>query len=49
MVYDEAYNKTFHKNLESIEYNPCLALPGAIRGSSRENLYHELGLESLPH
>ena len=49
MIYDEAYNKRFHQKLESIQYNACLALSGAIRGSSREKLYHELGLESLQH
>ena len=49
IIYDEAYNKTFHQKLESIQYNTCLALLGAIRGSSREKLYHELGLESLQH
>ena len=43
VIYDETYNKTFHQKLESIRYNACLALSGAIRGSSRE----ELGLESL--
>ena len=47
IIYDEAYNETFHQNLGSILYNACLALSGAIRGSSREKLYHELGLESL--
>ena len=47
IIYDEAYNETFHPNLGSILYNACLALSGAIRGSSREKLYHELGLESL--
>ena len=47
IIYDEAYNETFHQKLESIQYNACLALSGAIRGSSREKLYHELGLESL--
>ena len=47
MIYDKAYNKRFHQKLESIQYNACLALSEAIRGSSREKLYHELGLESL--
>ena len=47
IIYDEAYNKTFHKKLESIQYNAYLALSGAIRGSSRQKLYHELGWESL--
>ena len=43
IIYDEAYNKTFHQKLESIQYNGCLALSR----SSREKLYHKLGLESL--
>ena len=47
IIYDEAYNETFHQKLESIQYYACLALSGAIRGSSKEKLYHELGLESL--
>ena len=33
--------------MESIQYNAALAITGAIRGSSREKLYQELGLESL--
>ena len=48
IIYDEAYDETFHQKLESIQYNACLALSGAIRGSSKEKLYQELGLESLP-
>ena len=47
IIYDQAYNETFHQKLESIQYSACLALSGANRGSSREKLYHELGLESL--
>ena len=30
-----------------MQYNAALAITGAIRGSSREKLYQELGLESL--
>ena len=37
----------FHEKLESIQYNAALAVTGAIRGSSSEKLYQELGLESL--
>ena len=33
--------------MDSIQYNAALAITGAIRGSSREKLYQELGLESL--
>ena len=37
----------FHESLESIQYDAALAITGAIRGSSREKPYHELGFESL--
>ena len=33
--------------LEKIQYNAALAITGAIRGTSKEKLYQELGLESL--
>ena len=46
IIYDQAYNLSFHQKLESIQYNAALALTGAIRGNSREKLYQELGLES---
>ena len=36
---------SFHQKLESIQYNACLGITGAIRGTSKEKLY--LGLESL--
>ena len=37
----------FHQNIESIQYNTALAITGAVRGTSREKLYQELGFESL--
>ena len=43
VIYDEAYRETFHQKLESIQYNASLALSGAIRGSSGEKSYQELG------
>ena len=49
MIYDKAHNETFHQKLDSIQYNACLALSGAIRGSSREKRFYELGLESLQY
>ena len=33
--------------LESVQYNAALAITGAIKGTSKERLYEELGLESL--
>ena len=49
MYYHQAYNATFHQKLKLIQYNPCLALTWAIRGSSKEKFYEEIGLESLQH
>ena len=47
IIYDQAYNLSFQQKLESIQYNTALALTRAIRDSSREKLYQELGLVSL--
>ena len=47
ILYDKAYNSSFHQNLEKIQYSSALAIAGAIRGTSKEKLYQELGLESL--
>ena len=47
VIYNEAQNETFDQKLESIQYNACLALSEAIRGSSREKRCQELGLKSL--
>ena len=47
ILYDQTFNNSFHEKLESIQYNAALAITGAIRGSSIEILYQELGFESL--
>ena len=47
IIYDEAYKESFHQKLESKQYKDALAITGAIRGTSREKSYQELGLESL--
>ena len=31
-IYDQAYNVSFHQKLESILYNPALAITRGIRG-----------------
>ena len=43
IIYDRAYNSSFHQNIESIQYNAALAITGAIRGTSKEKIYQELG------
>ena len=37
IIYDRAYNTSFHQNIESIQYSAALAITGAVRGTSREN------------
>ena len=43
IIHDQAYNASFHENLESVQRNAAL---GTIRGTSREKLSGELGLEN---
>ena len=47
IIYDQAYNVSFHQKLEFIQYNSALAITGVIKGTSTEKLYSELGLETL--
>ena len=47
ILYGQAYNMSFHRKLESIQYNADLAITGDIQGTSKEKLYQEPGLESL--
>ena len=47
VIYDQPHNESFCNRIESVQYNAALAITGAIRGSSRDRVYQELGLESL--
>ena len=47
VIFDQAFNNSFHQSLESIQYNAALVITGAIRGTSKAKLYQELGFESL--
>ena len=44
VLYDQAFNASFHLKLESIQYNVCLALTEAIWGTSKEKIYQKLDL-----
>ena len=35
-VFDQAFNNSFHRRLESIQYNASLAISGAFRGTFEE-------------
>ena len=47
IMYDQTYNTSFLQRLQSLQYNAALAVPRSIRGTLKEKLYNELGLESL--
>ena len=47
IIYDQAFNSSFHQKIESLQGNASLAITGAIRGMLREKIYQELGLESF--
>ena len=42
VIFDQAFNNSFHQRLEFIQYNAALAITGAIRETSKENLYHSI-------
>ena len=44
MIYDQTYNASFLRKLESVLYSACLAITGTIRGTLYEKLNPELGL-----
>ena len=43
MIYDQAFNNSFNQKIESLQYNAALAITDAIRETSREKNYQELG------
>ena len=47
VIYDQPNNDSFSDKKEQLQYKECLAITGAIQGTSRECLYNEFGLESL--
>ena len=47
IIYDQVCNVSSHQKLESVQYHSALVITGAIRGTSIEKLYNELGLETF--
>ena len=47
IIYDQPQNEPFCDKIESVQYKAVLAITGAIQGTSRDKLNHEIGLESL--
>ena len=47
IIYDRAYNSSFHQNIESVQHNVALAITSVVRETSKEKPCQELGFESL--
>ena len=47
IIYDQPNNEHFCNMTERVQYNVALAVTGAIKGTSQQKIYSELGLESL--
>ena len=47
ILYDKPENQNFQNKLEKVQYKACLAITGAIQGTSRQKIYDELGLHTL--
>ena len=39
IIYDQDYTASFCQKIESVQYNSALAIPGAMRGTSKKKLY----------
>ena len=39
IIYNQAYHASFQQKVESVQYIAALAISGAIRGTSKENLF----------
>ena len=46
-MYDKPGNLNFESKIEKVQYKACIAITGAIQGTSRERLYDELSLMPL--
>ena len=47
IIYDNTFNESFKRKIEMLRYKAALVVTGAIKGTSHDRFYQELGLESL--
>ena len=47
IIYYKPFNDSFKENPEKVQYSAALIITGTIKGTFRERLYKELGLESI--
>ena len=46
IIYHKPFNESFKTKIEMIQYRAVLVITGAIKGTWRDRLYQEIGLES---
>ena len=44
IVFDQGFDNLFYQRFEYIQHDTALAIPGAIRRTSKDKLYQELSL-----
>ena len=47
IIYDKPLNESSKRKIEMVQYNAAFIITGAFKGTSRDKIYKELGLESL--
>ena len=47
VIYDKPLTESFKDKLEMVQYNAALVITGTFKGTSRDRIYRELGLESV--
>ena len=47
IVYEKPLNESFKRKIEMVQYNTAFIITGAFKGTSRDKIYQELGLDSL--
>ena len=47
IIYDKPLNESFKRKTEMVQYKAALVITSAIKGTSRDRPYQDLGLESL--
>ena len=45
ILYDKTSNVNIESKIEKVQYKTCITITSAVQGTSREQLYDELGLK----
>ena len=47
IIYDKTFHESFKEKIKMVQYKAALVITGAIKGTSGDRLYQELGVKSL--